>query len=258
MDPHPVKPMSDYAPPTATVEYRLRGDQEARSTPIDEVNFFDLLGSVPIRKSANHPGQPNITGYIYDPDADELTWRESNLEASRFLAAQFDPRIVRLVSQPFLCRYNDGTNSSHVPDCLTLLSDGTLKVFNVKARAEYDVDVQAQMARFAEEIAPHGLTHEMWHELPHTTWHILRRLKRVRLPDAVHTPTTQLVERLWEPGDTYGALRERATIAGAHAGFVPYAIDYLIWTRRFVIDMEARLDSSTELHARATPDAHQN
>ncbi len=212
-----------------------------------------VLATAPVRESPNWPGQKNITGYVYSTINNDLLWRESNVEAICVLDAEYSGRFVRLASQPFDYRYNDGTRSWHVPDYFGLDTKGSFSAFDVKERSAYSREVRSAMARFADAMAEIGIEHEMWHEPSLVRRHNLRRLSRVRLPGIVHGPTVEAADQLWIAGDTYGDLEQRMLSAGCESMFIRYAIDFLIWHRRFAVDLEQRFQLDTLLGSKEEP-----
>jgi len=212
-----------------------------------ELDAGAILRSTPARESPNFPGQRNITGYVFSGIDGSLLWRESNVEAICVLEAEYSHRFVSLVSQPFDYRYNDVTHSWHVPDFFGLDIDGTFSTFDVKERSAFTSDVRSAMARFADAMEDIGIGHAMWHEPSLVRRHNLRRLSRVRLPGIVHEPTVQAADQLWNEGDTYGDLETKMNSAGCPSMFVRYAIEFLIWHRRFEVELEQRLCLDTVL-----------
>lgn len=212
-----------------------------------EIDPESILRTTPARKSPNFPGQKNITGYVFSGIGGNLLWRESNVEAICVLEAEYSHRFVGLVSQPFDYRYNDATRSWHVPDFFGLDMNGTYSTFDVKEQSAYSAEVRSAMSRFADSMEEIGIGHAMWHEPSLVRRHNLRRLSRVRLPGIVHESTVQAADQLWIVGDTYGDLEIKMNAAGCPSMFVRYAIEFLIWHRRFEVDLEQRLCLETLL-----------
>lgn len=231
----------------ATFVFKPRGAEEMEQ-PAARLDVLDLINTDPIRKSANYPGARSITGLVFTHLNDELLWRESNEEARAFHAADFDPSIIRLASQPFEYRYNDGSNRSHVPDCVALLRNGSIAVFDVRPRSRFSPEDQLAMEHFSAAMAELGITHEMWHEPSPARVHAIRRLKRVRMPDFANPDVVALASDLWEPGETIGSLERKLADRGIHRWWVPPAIDFLVWHHRFYVDLDQRYDSMTVLH----------
>lgn len=239
------------APTTAAGSYirfvDAAGSEQVVSTA--ELDLMTVMSGRPVRQSPNYPGQKNITGYVYSGITQGILWRESNLEAICVLAAEYSGRFIGLVSQPFDYRYNDGSRSWHVPDFLGLTADGSFIAIDVKEVGAFTPEVRASMDRFAGAVGAIGIGHEMWHEPSHVRWHNLRRLSRVRVPGVVHELTARTAIALWSDGDTYGDLEKKMNKAGSASIFIRYAIDWAIWTRRFEVNLDERLDSRTVLQA---------
>lgn len=105
------------------------GSDELLELPMLTVTEQLLETARLIREFRNHHGQRHLAGFYWAVTERGQVGYESRLEFSRLLFADFDPRVRRIVSQPFMLRDRvDGKVRKHIPDFLLLTSSGPVVV----------------------------------------------------------------------------------------------------------------------------------
>ena len=95
------------------------------------LRLFQSAG--PWREFRWYKGQRHFSGSYWSATMNAPVGYESRLEYANLLLLDFDPRVRRLLSQPFLLEGDDrGTNRRHIPDFLTAHADESVCVVDVK------------------------------------------------------------------------------------------------------------------------------
>jgi hypothetical protein len=225
------------------VTYRdFTGDK--RTASLEDVDAHDVASGLPIRKSNAHRRQLSMTGERWAETAAGFVPFESLNERRFIVAADFDPKVVRITAQPF--RFHLGHKTPpHVPDFMTLRADGSVRIVNVKPLELYDDDERDRLMDFARALNAKGWGYAIWHDWPDTVTANLDWLSRMNVPGSAHPAALAAAERLWD-FDSYGSL-ERKVAAVVPGVFVRPAIDRLIWSHHFSIDLSRDLDVDTPL-----------
>lgn len=89
--------------------------------------------AVPWREFRWYKGQRHFSGTYWSATIDAPVGYETRLEYANLLLLDCDPRVRRLLSQPFLLEGDDrGTKRRHIPDFLITHVDDSVCVVDVK------------------------------------------------------------------------------------------------------------------------------
>jgi hypothetical protein len=232
-----------------------------RDAPIPGVSSSEILSAQPIRRLKSRRRAPGRVGWVWSGTlvprtdrkaaAEHLIGAESfNFEARYLLAAEFDPAIVAVVSQPFRLRCPGRPAHGHVPDYFVVRADGAGGVVDVRPSEQLDEQTRAIFSDTAAVVAAAGWGHCVWSELSTTLAENLSWFSRVRDASDVHQPTVELAVQLLD-GDCYLTLEEKLLAAGAPPLLIRPAIDHAVWHGRIRLDMTAPVDVGTLLYAAA-------
>lgn len=86
---------------SATLQVRARGKNDAVTYGFSEVPVEVLFAAEPWRTFRWHLGQAHYSGAYWSATEAGLVVYESRLELARLLYADFDPRVRRIIAQPF-------------------------------------------------------------------------------------------------------------------------------------------------------------
>jgi hypothetical protein len=207
----------------------------------------------PVRTPASYRGQRNYPGLFWLATTESTQPYESLLERDRLWLADFDPDVVRVVSQPAqFIAHLDGKTHRHVPDFLLGSRDGTFRIVDVKAPqflGEQRVRVQhAWTARLCREK---GWLYEVWSGgdpvvLANIRFIAIGRRQALIDPDYVNN-----VASFAASGMSLGAVENAAeTALGYRARLASMA---LLWSGRWSTDLTIPLSRSSILYCKDVP-----
>jgi hypothetical protein len=191
------------------------------------------------------PNQRHIPGYRWTVTNSGHVPHESQHEGVRVMLADFDPSVVRIVSQPFDLYHDD--KLFQIPDLMLVHRDSTITIVNVKRPDDAaKPKVREKFARVTEDLAAVGWEHEVWTGSPRAfvaNVDALSAYMRPQLaldlpvrPDALH-------------GLTYGeAVLVLEHLVGEDArAYVGAAL----WRHDLVCDMDLPIERTTLLWSQA-------
>lgn len=110
-----------------------RDDGALDDVPLEWVRREDLRSAEPIRVFRSFRGQRHYSGWYWSATTGHHVVYESRLGLARLLVADQDPDVVDVLGQPLLFKSRDGKSfRRHVPDFMLTLSDGSMRVVDVK------------------------------------------------------------------------------------------------------------------------------
>lgn len=116
----------------STVQIR-RSDDHVDVIALNDVRLRQFDTAVPWREFRWYRKQRHFSGSYWSATMEAPVGYESRLEYVNLLLADFDPRVVWILSQPFLLDGDDrGTRRKHVPDYLFVHADESGCVVDVK------------------------------------------------------------------------------------------------------------------------------
>jgi phytoene dehydrogenase-like protein len=147
----------------ATIKWR-RANGEEEEAPLGSASLRVLQQAAPWRVLRQHKGQAHLSGLYWSSTMRAHVAYESRLELARLLLADQDRSVVFVSSQPFLIEaIVDGKVRRHVPDFLLVLSNGVVRVVNVKpAHRLTDPKVAAALSWANEAFESRGWQTEVW------------------------------------------------------------------------------------------------
>ena len=237
----------------ADVELMVRkAGGEVDVVPLQSARLSMFDAAVPWRDFRWYRGQRHFSGSYWSATMQAHIGYESRLEYANLLLADFDPRVDRILSQPFLLEGEDrGTRRRHIPDYLIVHADHTACVVDVKPAAKLTIPkVRDSLSWSRRVIEPHGWEYRVQSEPDEV---LLRNVQFL----AGYRRSFQFAD-----GDVTAALRElRSPMAFGEAvrAIVPVTggllaaralVLHLLWARRLSTDL-TRLLSATSIVTRA-------
>lgn len=167
----------------AWVQFRPKRDTSI-SKPLADLQASDLLDLYPAREPANYKGRRPTTGAFWSSTMQDIVLYESLLERETVMMADFDQRVLQIVSQPFrLTALVGGKIRTHTPDYALLGIDAAVDVVNCKPEHLLtDPKVEELHAWVHRAISQAGLRHRVVSELPQPRSTNLAFLSHMRNP----------------------------------------------------------------------------
>ena len=139
---------------SAEARYTLRtSDQKLRGGVLSEFAGHDVFSAEPRRIFRWHKGQRHYPGRYWAATMGSFVGYESRLELAALLLEDFDPRVVRIASQPFeLIAGRGDRDGGHVPDFMVEYRDSSFAVIDVKPASRLKKPEIASALRWAGDI----------------------------------------------------------------------------------------------------------
>ena len=209
----------------------------------------------PVRSFPSYHGQRNYPGWYWSATMGALLGFESWVERDHLVALDFDPAVVRVVSQPFWLWWStpEGKRRRHAPDFLVLLEDGSAEgaVLVLDSRP---LELIAEEDRAAFDAMDRACAlldwrYAVWDRLDGVVVANQRWLAAYRHPRCYNEP---VAGRLLEVFTRPRSLMEGAELAGDPLGTLP-VLYHLLWTHRLLADLALALSDRSIV--RGAPDA---
>jgi len=237
------------APTTVSVR---RPDGAVEQMPLGEVTQALFEGSVPWRVFRWYRGQAHFSGSYWSATMQAPVGYESRLELANLLLADFDPRVSRIQSQPFLLEGDDSDrHRKHIPDYLLGYTDGSTCVVDVKPAARLTAPKVRESLDWSRRVVEeHGWEYRVECEPNPVLLANVRFLAGYRRHfQFVPAEVDAAASRLGAPITLNGAIAcARAVVADA--GLARSLVLHLLWRQRVRTDMTVPLDSLSVLEAR--------
>lgn len=172
---------------------------------------------------------------------------ESGLEHDLLMTVDRRPDVTWVVSQPARLRFRSVLTNrprTHTPDLLTLATDGTVTVWDVRPEAKQDDSFREAVQVTSAACSEVGWRYEVFAGLPQVHTYNLRWLTayRAKLP-WYQSARPILAETLTGPGHTIGDV----LTADSGAGHLVSALWHFAWSGSVVLDLERPLTRATPI-----------
>ncbi|WP_022889093.1 TnsA-like heteromeric transposase endonuclease subunit [Agromyces italicus] len=232
----------------ATIQIRKSADH-VESVPIADARLRLFESAVPWREFRWYKGQRHFSGSYWSATMDAPVGYESRLEYANLLLLDFDPRVRRLLSQPFLLEGDDrGTTRRHIPDFLIAHADDSVCVADVKPAEKLSLPkVRDSLGWSRRVIEAHGWEYRVLSEPDPTLFTNVQFLAGYRRAfQFVDTEVAAAIEALRTP-QTFGeAAAFVQSIVGDHRRALALVL-HLIWTRFLSTDLTLPLGRTSVL-----------
>ncbi|UBQ02529.1 hypothetical protein [Curtobacterium sp. TXMA1] len=149
-----------------------------------EVELEDLVLSHPMREFSRHAKQEHKPNALWTHTNEDLLACESQRERRFALLADYDQRVTHIVAQPMTILFPAGSPFAiHTPDALVFAPHEPPVAVNIKTPDKaLDPETVAVHDEVTAALAPLGIGHIVWTELPEVLFYNLGLLSKVR-PD---------------------------------------------------------------------------
>lgn len=201
----------------------------------------------PVRSFPSYRGQRNYPGWYWSATMGGHVGYESWVERDHLVALDFDPTVMRIVSQPFWLWWttSEGKRRRHAPDFLVLLDDGTADgaVLVLDSRPLELIAEEDRVAFDATDRACALLDwrYAVWDRLDGVVVANQKWLAAYRHP---RCRNELVAERLLEVFTRPRPLMDGAELAGDPLGTLP-VLYHLLWTRQLLMDLSLVLSDRT-------------
>ena len=233
---------------TSTVQIR-RSDDHVDVIALDDVRLRQFDTAVPWREFRWYRKQRHFSGSYWSATMEAPVGYESRLEYVNLLLADFDPRVVWILSQPFLLDGDDhGTRRRHVPDYLFVYADESGCVVDVKPAEELSgPKVRVSLGWSRRAIEGHGWEYRVQSEPDPGGLANVRFLAGYRRRfQFLESEVDGAVELLSTP-ITFGEAVRSVTGITADPRLARSVVLHLLWTRRLHTDLTRVLDTTSLL-----------
>jgi len=229
--------------------------------PLDRVGVENFRAARPVREFRSFRGQRYYSGWYWSATMGHHVVYESRLELARLLLADHNPQVAGIVGQPMLLQGRDGARvRRHVPDFLLLLTDGSIRLVDVKPQDRLeDPKVAAQFAWTRELCEVQGWGFEVWSGSDPDLIANVRCLAGYRRPALVDSQACTAVMAHVAGGESIEAVEDALQslssgyLAGVRErGRVRAAVLHLLWHGRLVTDLSVPLGLAAGLWPSAT------
>lgn len=211
---------------------------------------WSRLDPGPVRVSKGVPRGSIPALYAWQRHGPEYVWCESQEEKDQLMWLDWEGEVQRLWPQPFAIVFPASVprNDWHVPDFLGLLSDGSLKLFDVRPRERISEHVASQFALTAQVCAVLGWPYQVLDgtgQTPRATQN-LKWLKATR--HARCAPAPDVRDRILNSARDGATRRDLCQIAEPDCP--PRAaswVDHLVWHRLLACNIHDPYNSTTRL-----------
>jgi hypothetical protein len=230
------------------VYFRRASDGREIAVPWSGAGSAALAGAAPWRRFRWVTGQKHYSGTYWSTTEHGHVIYESRLELARLLYADFDPRVNRIVAQPFLLRTEVGGQvRRHIPDFLLITDTGAV-VVDVKPQHRLaDPKVSSTFAWTRTVVNAQGWRYEVASEPPVVELANIQFLAGYRRQ---HHIDEALVHRVRAAGIDGATLAEAMKQIRGPAPLVRATILHLMWTQELIVDMTQPLSARTLLRRR--------
>lgn len=230
------------------VRFRRTGSEDLEVTKLALVDAHEVISGDPIRLPPSHKGQRNFPGLFWLAKTQRTVVYESLLERDRLWAADFDPDITAVATQPLQLQGKDGAHlRRHIPDMLFSHRDGNFTLVDVKPADKLaNQKVQEQFAWTGRLCHAKGWTYEVWSGGEPAFMRNLRFIAVGRRARFLYPALLDELEPLGLPGMTLDQLEQAAT-GLADPKMLRMAVMAMLWSGRWHVDMNVPLSSRTVL-----------
>lgn len=234
--------------PALTIRIR-KSDGQVDVVALDDARVREFDAAVPWREFRWYRKQRHFSGSYWSATMEAPVGYESRLEYVNLLLADFDPRVVWILSQPFLMEGDDrGTARRHVPDYLLVHADGSACVVDVKPAEKLSrPKVRDSLAWSRRVLEHHGWEYRVQSEPDPTLLVNVQFLAGYRRRfQFLDTEVDAAAAELHTPLTLGEAVRAVTPITG-NPRFARSLVLHLLWTRRLLTDLTHPLSTTSIL-----------
>ncbi len=239
-------------PHDRTVEFRYTSRKgEDVTTTLAAAPVMEVAAGLPVRSFPSYAGMGHYPGWWWSATTGDHVGYESLLERDRLMLADFDPRVVAIVSQPFGISGRDGdVLRRHVPDYLLLSGNGEVEVIDVKpAGLLGKADVAVVLAWTGRLMRERGWHYSIWsggNPIELTNIRFLSQGRRSRFVDPAAMAALSDSGR---PGMTLGQALETARDSPHSTSALRSALITLLWLQAWRVRLDRPVDSNTTIQS---------
>ena len=227
---------------TAVLRVRLPGNGEPESYDFGEAPMGALFSAVPWRTFRWRVGQMHYSGFYWSVTEAGHVIYESRLELARVLYADFNPKVERIVAQPFhMSARIDGAMRRHIPDYLLLTDTGPIVVDVKPAHRLSDEKVAFCFAWSREVVESRGWRYEVWVEPPAAVLENIRFLAGYRRGWLFDPQILAALDQSDLDGVTLA--EAFASVPESDERLVRSSVFHQLWTGRLTTDLDTPLSS---------------
>ena len=242
-----AEPLVDVA--TAVLDFKT-ADGEQRSLAASAAVPSELYTARPMRVFRWYAGQRHYSGEYWSVTEDDFVPHESRLEKSAAMIADFDPRVHRILAQPFLLQANiNGKWRRHTLDYLLATDAGPVVVDVVRAERLTHEKYQLLIAWTRRVVQSMGWSYVVFSEPSPVLFDNVRFLSGYRRDWLINQEI--LCEIRAVVGELAGLSFRAAENRFAHRSkpLVRSVLLHLLWRQELVFDIMQPLQSTTILQA---------
>lgn len=213
------------------IEFRTAASGASRVPLLECVTGDFAAGCVPVRNFPSFRGQSNYPGLWWFSVIRRHVGYESWLERDHLMAMDADPCVVEAVSQPFRFHWSDGKR--HVPDFFVRLTDGSVRVVDVRRDDQISDEDAAVFARSDEACRSAGWTYRRVGALDEVLAANLRWLSGYRHPRVLRPAIAAALEAVFVSAHP---LMAGARSVGDTVAVLP-VLFHLLWRGRLAVDL---------------------
>lgn len=230
--------------------YTLRtNDQQLVGGELGELDARDVFSAEPRRTFRWHRGQRHYPGRYWAATMGAFVGYESRLELAALLLEDFDPGVVRIVSQPFeLIAERAGRTGSHVPDFMVEYSDSSFAVIDVKpARRLEDPEIADALGWAGDIVQSRGWKYRIVSEPNPVLLSNIRFLAGYRRTSQFEERDLRVVETAARDARTLGEAFRRGGAAVGELAYARTIVLHLLWINALTCDLTQSLAQHTAL-----------
>ena len=234
----------------AGARYTLRTrDQKLVSGVLGDLDAREVFAAEPRRIFRWHKGQRHYPGRYWSATMGAFVGHESLLELAALLLEDFDPRVVRIGSQPFeLIAERAGRAGSHVPDYMVEYSDSSFAVIDVKPARRLENPEIADALRWAGDIIQsRGWKYRIVSEPDPILLSNIRFLAGYRRSAQFAERDLRAVEAAAHDAQTLGEVFRRGGAAVGDRAYARTIVLHLLWMNVLSCDLNQPLAQHTAL-----------
>ncbi|MFE1646204.1 TnsA-like heteromeric transposase endonuclease subunit [Microbacterium sp. P01] len=232
--------------------YTLRtNDQKLVGGVLGELDARDVFSAEPRRTFRWHRGQRHYPGRYWAATMGSFVGYESRLELSALLLEDFDPRVVRIASQPFeLIAERAGRPGSHVADFMVEYSDSSFAVIDVKPAQRLEKPEIADALGWAGDIIQsRGWKYRIVSEPDPVLLSNIRFLAGYRRSSQFEERDIRAVETAAHGARTLGEAFRRGSAAVGDSAYARTVVLHLLWNHVRSCDLTQPLAQHTALES---------
>lgn len=206
-----------------------------------------LESAVQFRTFKYRKKQKHFSGTYWSTTMSDHVGYESRLELGSLQLADFDPKVVWVLAQPFKLSGRDGSAPRrHVPDYLLRYADGHLCVVDVKSRSRLaSPKVAAQFAWTRAAVERRGWEYRVESEVDPVLLRNVRFLAGFRRPFQFDPQSVAAAQAILTNPTSFSAAVRRVTPLAGGPDFARGIVLHLLWRRLLHTDLAEPLQATS-------------